>query len=255
MVLVPVGSFVKGTPLEAVSDLAQQCMAYLSETDCRSLFADEVPAYNTSIRDPFWLDRFEVTNGQFAESGGSAAAPAESRDPSQPRSNITWLEAQNFCESRGMRLPTETEWEYAARGPESRVYPWGNDFPGAIMNYCDASCQYESWRDNAHNDGFPFTAPVGSLTQSVSWVGAEDMAGNLWEWTSTIYREDAQAAYEDPADLNAQRTLKGGSWNWVLHETRGAARSAPANRTPSSPWYGFRCARDFNLADLEGLGR
>jgi len=76
------------------------------------------------------------------------------------------------------------------------------------------------------------------------------MAGNVWEWTSTVYMVHAGDGYEDPKDFDMQRTLKGGSWNWIPTEARGAARAPHAPNKPRSPWYGFRCARDFQDGDL-----
>ena len=238
MALVPTGSFRMGTSQDDLASLYADCENYINNCRGNGLFDDEGPQIEVTFDNPFWIGVYEVTNWQFGRS-----------DNSLPVTDLTWETAQQFCEGLGMRLPTEKEWEYAARGPDSLIYPWGNEFPGAIFNYCDTSCNF-GWRDAAHNDGFPEVAQVGSFSENGSWVGAYDMAGNVWEWTSTVYHDNPGDSHEAPDDPGQPRVLKGSSWNWILLEGRGAARSPHANGNPSSPWYGFRCAKDFDPADL-----
>ncbi|MBZ0299905.1 MAG: SUMF1/EgtB/PvdO family nonheme iron enzyme [Anaerolineae bacterium] len=240
MVLVPTGKFLMGTSLNDADSFYRDCQQFIANCRGSRLFDDESPTVEVAFDRPFWIGRYEVTNQQYTGSGDN-----------RPRANVTWQEAQAFCEGQEMRLPTEREWEYASRGPDALDWPWGEFYVGPILNYCDQSCDLDvGWKDTSHNDGYAEAAPVGSFAQGDSWVGAADMAGNLWEWTSTIYRSHPADGYEDPGDPEASRTLKGSSWNWVYQEGRGAARSAHAANAPSSPWYGFRCARDFDPADL-----
>jgi formylglycine-generating enzyme required for sulfatase activity len=116
MVLVPPGCFLMGTD------------------DGRS---EESPAHEVCLDQPFWIDRYEVTNAQFARFEGQAAQPGWWADADRPREQITWFEARDFCALRSARLPTEAEWEYAARGPDGLLYPWGDTFVAENVVYTD----------------------------------------------------------------------------------------------------------------------
>jgi formylglycine-generating enzyme required for sulfatase activity len=186
---------------------------------------DEQPERKICFDKPFWIDRYEVTNGQY---GSPGAFPGDDR----PRDNLTWFEARDFCAGRGARLPTEAEWEYAARGPDSLIYPWGDTFnPDALV--FDGNFNNELW-------------PVGSYPAGVSWVGAYDMAGNAWEWVSSIYRPypyNAGDGREDPNDTASKRVYRGGIGSYIDYGTSAATRFrlAPSERS----WFvGFRCAKD-----------
>jgi len=213
MVLVPPGCFLMGS------------------TDGPE---DEQPVHEQCLAEPFWIDQTEVTQAQFAAFGGRAARASAFSGDDRPVEQITWFEARDFCARRGARLPTEAEWEYAARGPDSLVYPWGNDWD----------------EDNAVWDrsGEQGTANVGSIPAGASWVGALDMSGNVWEWVSSMYAPYPYAADDgregDTGDrTDVRRVLRGGSWN---DGNPDALRAAVHLRFYPDYWifgFGFRCAR------------
>ncbi|MBN1563474.1 MAG: SUMF1/EgtB/PvdO family nonheme iron enzyme [Anaerolineae bacterium] len=213
MVLVPAGCFMMGS--ETGDD-------------------DEKPVNEVCFDEPFWIDRYEVSNAQFATFNGQAANDSAFSGDDRPRENITWFEARDFCESRGARLPTEAEWEYAARGPDALEYPWGNEFDwGKVVG------------NRSSSEG---TAPVGSLSTGTSWVDAYDMSGNMWEWVNTIY-EDYPYTVDDGREsndnTNISRVLRGGSW---INSYSNFFRAAYRNGGNPQYWLsslGFRCVRPY----------
>ncbi len=246
MKLVPAGCFMMGSTSTQIDSALNLCESVLPGGCGRDQFEDEAPQTQVCYEQPFWIGHYEVTNADY---GSHGTFPGDNL----PRTNVTWNEAQAYCESRGGRLPTESEWEYAARGPDGLVYPWGNEFEPGRLNYCDGACSIDQgWKDSAHNDGYADPAPVGAY-DNASWVGAFDLSGNVWEWTSTIYHPypyDAHDGRENLSDYDSKRVLRGGSWNWIAADTRAPARDDYAGDFTSSDWYGFRCARDFQPGDL-----
>jgi len=208
MVLVPAGCFMMG-----------------SDTG----LDDEQPVHEQCFDTPFWIDKYEVTQAQFAQFGGEKANPNNWSGDDLPVENITWFEARDFCALRGGRLPTEREWEYVARGPSNWVYPWGNDFVAENVVY-------------SGNSG-DRTAPVGSRPNGASWVGALDMAGNVYEWTSSLHQDYPYDQNDESVNDNtSRRVLRGGSWLYVDNLVRSANRDSfiPTGRVSN---VGFRCLR------------
>lgn len=184
------------------------------------------PVHEVCITDAYWIDLAEVSNGQFERLGGQAAN--EVRFPGHdiagddlPRTSITWAEADAFCQLRGGRLPTEAEWEYAARGPDGHTYPWGNEFEADRLNFCEQSCPFGSASGGLYftaNDGYDIAAPVNSLHEGVSWTGALHMAGNVAEWVADWYDGEyyANSPVENPTgpETGLHRVVKSAPWSW-----------------------------------------
>ena len=177
-------------------------------------FDDERPAHPVSITRGFRLYQHPVTNeqyGQYMRSRSGVKAPLYWTDrrfnePKQPVVGVDWIEARAYCEWAGARLPTEAEWEYAARGPESRQYPWGDSAPCATLAVFG-----QDWEK-----GRP--AEVGGRPRGVSWCGAHDMAGNVWEWCSDWFSDSYYASmktgWSDPTgpSKGVYHVVRGGAW-------------------------------------------
>lgn len=208
---------------------------------------------------PFWIDVTEVTNAEYRRcvEAGRCQAPTSRiyyDDPAfahAPAVYVSWLEADVYARWRGCYLPSEREWEYAARGPDNLLYPWGGAFDGTLLNYCDANCPSPR-ADSTASDGHAYLAAVGSYPGGASWVGALDMSGNVAEWTGSLqanYPYLADAVEDGGADRRSSRIFRGGAWD----DDRGTVRAtyrAWGDPIVSSSSIGFRCARDFQPGDL-----
>jgi len=238
---------------------------------------DEKPQRQV-ILDPFFIDETEVTNAMFAafvaetnyltyaeiQGGGYAWSDIEVqytlganwRHPHGPKSNIdklsdhpvvqiSWEDANAYCKWAKRRLPTEAEWEKAARGLDARVFPWG-DLPAAgnLLNMADKKLPAD-WSDPTINDGYQFTSPVGHYIAGASPYAALDMAGNVWEWTHDWYsdeeHDDSPITNPFGPPFGKSRTLRGGSWyNISLYVRTSMRGKLPSDYRSDS--LGFRCA-------------
>jgi formylglycine-generating enzyme required for sulfatase activity len=224
---------------------------------------DERPVHQVYL-DAFYMDVYEVTNASFAAcvKDGGCYAPQNTSSHTRPDYYgnpefdqypviyMSGYKAEEYCTWRGARLPTEAEWEKAARGVNGFTYPWGNTMDGTKLNSCDKNCPF-SWSDQTMDDGYEDTAPVGSYESGRSPYGMYDMAGNVWEWVADGY--DAAYYQTSPLsnplgpELGDHRALRGGSWSDTMDFTRATTRKSYFYYYYPDTIYsrfGFRCARD-----------
>ena len=273
MVLVPAGEFVMGSAPDDIASLLRR-----NPKANGAIVKDEIPKHRVFL-DAFYIDKYEVTNARFQqfvqatgyrtqaerEGGGKIRTGAKTwaqvpdatwRAPqgkgssiagleTHPVVQVSWHDAKAYCTWTGKRLPTEAEWEKAARGPEGRLYPWGNELDGMRANFCDRNCPFE-WKDAAVDDGYRSTAPVGSYEAGKSPYGAYDMAGNVWEWVADWY--DAKYYRRSPArnpqgpTSGTQVVLRGGSWLYTAPDFRATERAGvPPGRSNEN--IGLRCVQ------------
>jgi formylglycine-generating enzyme required for sulfatase activity len=183
----------------------------------------------------FYMSRFLVTNAEFEQFDPSHARKrAPGAGDRHPVVYVSSLEAIKFCQSlsarerKKYRLPTEAEWEYAARGTDGRKYPWGNhDGRGDLANFADRNTVF-AWSDREIDDGYPESSPVGAFPFGASPFGMEDMAGNVWEWCLDFleaYRGTPKVNPRGPAN-GAKRVYRGGSWKSRFNSLRASARNS-----------------------------
>jgi formylglycine-generating enzyme required for sulfatase activity len=271
MILIPEGEFEMGSGFFE---------SFVFTNGRLFTFPDQRPKHKVYL-EAYWIDQTEVTVGMFkkfvtetghkttAEREGWAkpwtAGPKEGEWPAvagtdwlhprgpgstaegdHPVVQVSWEDAAAYCRWVGGRLPTEAEWEKAARGTDGRRFPWGDKFNGRLLNYCDSGCPVERWRDEKYNDGYAYTAPVGSYPDGLSPYGVLDMAGNVWEWVYDWYDKGyyKDSPYRNPmgptsGSVKAQR---GGSW--YDGEPEGWVNCLVRHQNPPADRYedvGFRC--------------
>jgi formylglycine-generating enzyme required for sulfatase activity len=218
MVLVPSGEFWMGS-------------------EDKDADPDERPRHRMFLN-AFYIDKFPVTNAQYR-----AFVAATGHDEpefwthpgfegtNQPVVGVSWEDARAYCRWAAKRLPTEAEWEKAARGTEGQKYPWGEE--------------WDPTRANSNDGGPGKPTAVGSYLTGVSPYGAHDMAGNVYEWTASQYRAypyQADDGREDPASRGS-RVIRGGSWAYDPRFLRVSCRN-DTTPTNCNGGLGFRCARD-----------
>jgi formylglycine-generating enzyme len=226
MVLVPAGEFVMG------SEKGDE---------------DESPTHRVYL-DAYYIDRFEVTNGRFAKfvDAIQSEPPWGFQDKDMPIIHadrpvrwVNWMDAMGYCLWAGKRLPTEAEWEKAARGTDGRLYPWGNDYPTAGHAVFGLK-----------EGGDETVSLIGNREKGKSPYGAQDMAGNLYEWVMDWYADDYYASVEHSQPANPRgptegsaKVQRGGSYINNPYRLRSSFRTK-GDPTELDPNVGFRCAQD-----------
>ncbi len=250
---------------------------YFQGSDIKDAPANEKPAHNVTL-DAFCIDLYEVTAREYrscSDVGKCKRAatevewpnitPADKKiysplctidDPEKgdhPINCVSWDMASTYCKAQDKRLPTEAEWEYATRGPDGRVYPWGDEQPTAKhLNACGPECVAWGKQNKSplqalyqEDDGFATTAPVGKFEAGRSRFGPYDVVGNVWEWVADWYGDYSPVDKANPTgpDAGQRRVIRGGAWNgsfasW-LHPSFRYAQDPNA----ASHGIGFRCAK------------
>jgi formylglycine-generating enzyme required for sulfatase activity len=254
MRLVPGGTFSMGSTGAEIQDALARCRQAYRYCNL-DFYGREAPQHTVTL-DSFWIDQTEVTNAQYRQcvEAGACQTPAtcsegtptfhDSSKADHPVVCVDWHDAQTYCEWADARLPTEAEWEYAARGADGNLYPWGNERGGPWQNYCDESCT-EAWADEAEDDGHAKTSPVDAYPEGASWCGALDMAGNAYEWVADWLGDYTSQAQVNPSGppTGRDRVLRGSSWMSFWDRARGATRDF-VDPSTSYDHIGFRCAGD-----------
>lgn len=263
MVLIGEGSVMVGSD-EAEVDEHFRTFGY--QSDWKKYALAEIPRHRVTVK-PFLLSKYEVTNGQYQKFvaatdhapptywKGKTAPPGKEKHPVV---DVSWDDARAYCHWAGGRLPSEVEWEYAARGSASAdgtkrgpIFPWGDNWDRSRAN----SASYHFGKDIVDNAGYqewskqnvpaslPLTMPVGSFPNGASPLGILDMAGNAWEWCADPYAPYAGSPQGAPAgDVNSH-VAKGGSWANVSFHLRCADRRIFTADTRNL-YVGFRCAKE-----------
>lgn len=253
---VPAGEFTMGTSLNTVNFALEQ------STSCPNCVAEwystEVPGHQVTL-DGYWIDKYEVSIENYVAFLNANDFPNETEVEdlinlggnddkiylldkwyygegmaNYPITDVSQAGAQAYCEWVGGRLPTEAEWEKAARGTDRRIYPWGNEVP--------ENSQWLNFNNNLHG-----TVPVNNYENVESPYGTVNMAGNVWEWTSDYYFVDAyntgsnnNPSFPNPMGSQELVTIRGGSF--VNHDMDvRTTRRGRAEATDTTDQIGFRC--------------
>ena len=241
MIFIPEGSFTMGFEIDNDNEWGDM---------------DEEPVHQVTLSS-YWIDKYEITSSSFAnflnENKNEAHRFIEitpsvtvkfENNVYQPRkglenypvNRVSWFGADAYCKWKGKRLPTEAEWEKAARGTDQRIFPWGNEFPDNSR---------VTFRRNFSEKGFQVMEPVDGMKDGISPFGVHQMAGNVWEWVSdwfdsSVYQDENRIDPKGP-ESGISKVLRGGNWYYKAYYMRTTYRF---NEKPEifKVWQGFRCA-------------
>jgi len=224
--------------------------------------ADEAPVHEVYL-DTYWMDATEITNGMYAkcvdarvclqplqlDSYTRSSYFGERRYENYPVIYVDWNMANTYCEWAGARLPTEAEWEKAARSEDGRIFPWGNNWDvGKLrrLNFADKNTP-ETTSDITLDDGYRDTAPTGNYPSGRSPYEIYDMAGNVWEWVADwydplYYDNSPMDNPQGPTQELLMRVLRGGSWVAANENVFHASNRNGLEPSKFSESIGFRCA-------------
>jgi formylglycine-generating enzyme required for sulfatase activity len=245
---IPAGDFIQGSTPEQVQLAYDTCAKEDQQCSAKGM-EDELPQHTVYL-DAFSIDVYEVTNAEYARCVEAGVCQPPTPTSSNKRSAyygdaafadypviyVRWQDADAYCRWAGKRLPTEAEWEKAARGTDGRQWPWGSTFAADRVNYRPGGTAADSGD----------TVRVGSYPAGASPYGAMDMVGNVWEWVADWYAPSYEGLAAGPNPQGPasgeQRVIRGGSWNSNIGSARAASR---AGAPPDQRYFdiGFRCAR------------
>ena len=248
MIFIPEGSFTMGFKIDNDHEWGDM---------------DEEPVHQVTLSS-YWIDKYEVTSSNFSKflnENKNEAHRFIEITPSvtvqfddnvyQPRkglenypvNRVSWFGADAYCKWKEKRLPTEAEWEKAARGTDQRIFPWGNEFPDNSR---------VTFRRKFSEKGFQVMEPVEGMKNGISPFGVHQMAGNVWEWVSdwfdaTAYQDENRIDPKGP-ESGISKVLRGGNWYYKAYYMRTTYRF---NERPDifKVWQGFRCARQAKPSD------
>jgi len=246
------GRYVRGSTEDVVAHAVELCRRTVRGAQAQMMchpenFRDETPPQRVYVS-AFGIDRTEVTVAAYRRcvtAGFCTPSTISAEDerlalPEHPVTGVDFRQASGYCAFIGGRLPTEAEWERAARGDDGRRFPWGDHYNDRLANHGHFDLENVV-------DGYRHAAPVGSFPDAASPFGVLDMAGNAFEWTADLYAPDtySRTSTVDPRGVTSggQRVVRGGSWRWPAFMMRTTHRFYYGDGH-EAPDLGFRCAYD-----------
>lgn len=249
MVWIPGGSFTMGCSAIKISEFLNIHTKYHPES-----LDDEKPEHTVRV-DGFWMYAYDVTVAHYRTFCGVTGrempnVPDWGWHDDHPMVNVSWEDAKAYADWVGVALPTEAEWEYAARGGKQTTFVWGDAWPppNGAGNFADETCKqsgrYNDWNFiEGYDDGYVNTSPVGAFAANA--YGLYDMAGNVWQWCADWY--DVGYYAHSPADNptgpanGSARVLRGGCWFSSGPRPQRVAVRRPEGPSFRSDGFGFRC--------------